>query len=371
MSERTTDHDHRRHRRHRRDRLGATPLVVRTVLLALGAVQALNGLYALLAPRSFFDDFPLGRGWVEALPAYNEHLVRDVGGLFLATAVLLIAAGIYLERRLTLVAALSFLAFSIPHFIFHLLNLEPYDAVDVIGNVVALAITVIAPAWIVLALAGGERGGAGTSRGGAAQASETGANANGRIRAVPDGTGNPLVRYAFRNSRKRDGVVMDPLRVFAHHPLIMSGYGGFELATERAGSVPDRIKSLAELRAAMLCGCEWCLDYGSAVSTAKNIEADDLRALPEYATSDRFDELECLVLDYATGMSQTPAVVSDELFAALAEHFDERQLVELTNQIALENYRARFNWAFGLAGQGYSEGAYCLAPAQPEAAKRG
>jgi len=31
--------------------------------------------------------------------------------------------------------------------------------------------------------------------------------------------------------------------------------------------------------------------------------------------------------------------------------------------IALENYRARFNWAFGLAGQGFSEGAYCVRPA--------
>jgi hypothetical protein len=46
----------------------------------------------------------------------------------------------------------------------------------------------------------------------------------------------------------------------------------------------------------------------------------------------------------------------------LAAHFDEAQLVELTSAIALENYRARFNWAFGLESQGFSEGAYCVAP---------
>jgi hypothetical protein len=61
-------------------------------------------------------------------------------------------------------------------------------------------------------------------------------------------------------------------------------------------------------------------------------------------------------------MSQTPVDVSDELFARLREHLDEAQLVELTSGIAVENYRARFNWAFGLAGQGLSEGAYCLRP---------
>ena len=76
--------------------LGAPDAVFRAVLGVLGAVQLIDGLYALLAPRSFYEDFPFGRGWVEALPAYNEHLVRDVGALFLATAVVLLAAAWFL-----------------------------------------------------------------------------------------------------------------------------------------------------------------------------------------------------------------------------------------------------------------------------------
>jgi hypothetical protein len=59
--------------------------LVRAVLAALGVVQLINGLWALLAPRSFYEEYPFGRGWVELLPAYNEHLMRDVGGLYLAT----------------------------------------------------------------------------------------------------------------------------------------------------------------------------------------------------------------------------------------------------------------------------------------------
>ena len=54
--------------------------------------------------------------------------------------------------------------------------------------------------------------------------------------------------------------------------------------------------------------------------------------------------------------------VSDELFERLRARFDEAQLVELTSVIALENYRARFNWALGIQEEGYSEGAYCVAP---------
>jgi hypothetical protein len=122
---------------------------IRAALVVLGIVQLLDGLYALLAPRSFFDDFPLGRGWVEALPAYNEHLVRDVGGLFIATAVVLLAAARTMDRRLVIVACASFLCFSVPHMIYHLFNLGPYDTFDVVGNVLALSATVLIPAWIL------------------------------------------------------------------------------------------------------------------------------------------------------------------------------------------------------------------------------
>jgi len=65
------------------------------------------------------------------------------------------------------------------------------------------------------------------------------------------------------------------------------------------------------------------------------------------------------VLDYATAISRTPVHVEDELFASLRQHFDERQLVELTNVITLENMRARFNSAFEMTPAGFSEGMVC------------
>jgi alkylhydroperoxidase family enzyme len=333
--------------------LGPPNYVVRAVLGAIGVTQLFNGLLALFAPRTFYDDFPFGRGWVAALPDYNEHLTRDVGSLFLATALILLVAAVRLDRRLVTVALLAYLTFALPHFIYHAFNLEPYGTADAIANTISLALTVLAPAGLLIAM---------RRRPAAPPARSAAASGNGRIAGVPDSTRSPLARIAFRSSRKRGGTVLDPVRIHAHHPTILAGYAGLELATEKATLVPKRLKHLAELRAGMLAGCEWCLDYGSAISAAADVDPEDLQALPAYRTSDRFDELDRLVLDYASGMSQTPVDVSDELFARLREHLDEAQLVELTSGIAIENYRARFNWAFGLAGQGLSEGAYCLRP---------
>ena len=118
----------------------------------------------------------------------------------------------------------------------------------------------------------------------------------------------------------------------------------------------------------MISGCEWCLDFGSAISEEAGVDEEDLRELPTYRSSDRFTELEKLVLDYATGISRSPVDVPDELFDRLRAQLDEAQLVELTSIIALENYRSRFNWAFGIEGQGFSEGAYCVPPEAREAA---
>jgi alkylhydroperoxidase family enzyme len=74
--------------------------------------------------------------------------------------------------------------------------------------------------------------------------------------------------------------------------------------------------------------------------------------------------VEKLVLEYADAMTSTPVEVPDALFARLAERFSQPALVELTSAIAWENYRARFNHAFGIEGENFSAGAVCALPAR-------
>jgi len=68
-----------------------------------------------------------------------------------------------------------------------------------------------------------------------------------------------------------------------------------------------------------------------------------------------FSEMERLVLRYAVRMTETPVEVDDETFDQLRKHFNDRQLVELTSCIAWENYRARFDHAFGIESEGFSQ----------------
>jgi alkylhydroperoxidase family enzyme len=183
-----------------------------------------------------------------------------------------------------------------------------------------------------------------------------------RIEGVPSRRASAVVRLVYRLSRKRFGRDVDPVSVYAHAPGLLIGYGMFEQATAKQGRVEERLKVLAETKAAAVVNCEFCCDIASSIAREAGVSEAQLLALPGYRDSDEFTELERLVLDYATAMSRTPTTVTDELFAALREHLDERQMVELTNVIALENMRARFNSAFDMTPAGFSEGMVCVVP---------
>lgn len=99
---------------------------------------------------------------------------------------------------------------------------------------------------------------------------------------------------------------------------------------------------------------------------ASGISAEQIANLSRYRTDFNFSDLERLVLQYADGVTQTPVDVPAALFARLREKFTEAQLVELTSAIAWENYRARFDHAFGIEAESFSEGAVCALPVRPD-----
>ena len=104
------------------------------------------------------------------------------------------------------------------------------------------------------------------------------------------------------------------------------------------------------------------MDIGSAVSREHGVTAEKLQALADYADSPLFSEEERLILRYADAMTGNPVEVSESLFSELRQCFNESQLVELTSAIAWENYRARFDHAFGIDSENFTKGAVCVLP---------
>lgn len=122
--------------------------VERVALGVIAAIMLPAGLQAAFAPRSFFEDFPLGRGWIaQRGDAYNEHLVRDVGALFLALIV--VTAWTAWRRGPSRPVAVAWLVQGTLHVAYHAGHLDRYDTVDKVGLVGSL---VIVPLLALVAL---------------------------------------------------------------------------------------------------------------------------------------------------------------------------------------------------------------------------
>ena len=129
----------------------------RAALVALAVSAALVGLPALFVPRSFYDDFPFLRHWVDLLPPYNQHLVTDVGGLYLGFAIVFAWAAWRPVRDLVFAASAGWTFAALAHFIYHATHLDNFGTGDAIAELVSLLLVAILPGAAVVGVLAHER----------------------------------------------------------------------------------------------------------------------------------------------------------------------------------------------------------------------
>ncbi len=198
-----------------------------------------------------------------------------------------------------------------------------------------------------------------------------------RIDSVPASKASPVVKLVYRFGPRaikkltgRDpqtGSGIEPIKIWAHQPKMMMGMGKFNQAIRKGKTVDERIRNLVELKGAQMIGCEFCVDLGSQICRNSGFSDDELLALARYESSDQFTDREKSALDYTVAVMRTPVEVTDELFARLQEHFNDKQIVEITALLTLVNLD-RFNAAFGIGSAGFSDGMVCALPDCPNPA---
>ncbi|MFC7342140.1 carboxymuconolactone decarboxylase family protein [Saccharopolyspora griseoalba] len=183
------------------------------------------------------------------------------------------------------------------------------------------------------------------------------------IPGVPAKAANPLVKLFYWYSKRRYGAVLDPLAVMAHHPRLLTAAGMAEAGVEKAATaLPASVRELAVYRVATRLGCSWCVDFGTMLQRNEGLDVDRLKEIDDYATSDKFTEVERLAIAYADAMTAEPMEVTEEQVAELDRRLGHRGVVELTYMISVENQRTRFNHALGLTAQGFTSGEACRVP---------
>lgn len=169
-----------------------------------------------------------------------------------------------------------------------------------------------------------------------------------------------FVRAMTAYSKRAYGKVLEPGLAALHNRRVLWTMVRSERSVARWNTLPAEVASLATMGSAAAIGCSWCMDYGYWEYHAAGVPRELLEAVPQWRTSDVFDDHQRQVLGYAEAMTATPPEVTDEMVEDLRGWLSDAQLVELTALIALENQRSRTNHAFGLTSQGFKE--FCELP---------
>jgi hypothetical protein len=99
------------------------------------------GVVATLAPRTFYDYMP----WVDMVPPFSEHLMRDYGGMNLALGLVTAVGANTMDRRMVRTALAAYLLFAVSHLLFHLTHHDHYRTSQALGEAAALTFAVLLP----------------------------------------------------------------------------------------------------------------------------------------------------------------------------------------------------------------------------------
>jgi hypothetical protein len=116
---------------------------IRVCLAILGLTALSIGLPATFVPETFYTDYPFFTALVKLLPPYNEHLITDVGGLYIGFGLMFAWATFRPSRQLVLPLCWAWIVAQSLHFAFHISNLTGFTTTEATIQQVGLAFYIL------------------------------------------------------------------------------------------------------------------------------------------------------------------------------------------------------------------------------------
>jgi alkylhydroperoxidase family enzyme len=159
--------------------------------------------------------------------------------------------------------------------------------------------------------------------------------------AYPDPARYAREPLAERIKRERGGKLFNLYKMLLHSPSVAEGWLAFLTAVRQKTVVRGRYRELAILRVAVCNGADYEFDAHVPFAIEEGIDQAAVEALRAGRAPDALDAADLAVIAYTDSMTREIRV-PDDVFAQVREHFDEREIVELTATIAAYNCVSRF-----------------------------
>jgi uncharacterized peroxidase-related enzyme len=150
----------------------------------------------------------------------------------------------------------------------------------------------------------------------------------------------------FQMAEASMGFVPRSLYVMGRRPEILRPFSMLAGAVIGPGTVDPGLKQLVAYVASNASGCRYCQAHTSAHAARFGVPPAKIEHAFEFDTQPDFTPAERAALRLARDAAVVPNAVTAGHFAALREHFDEEQIVELVAVVALFGWLNRWNDTF-------------------------
>jgi AhpD family alkylhydroperoxidase len=141
-------------------------------------------------------------------------------------------------------------------------------------------------------------------------------------------------------------------------PQILRPLLALNVPIETSGLEPALIR-LVQMRASQINGCAFCLDMHSKDARAAGEKEQRLYLLEAWRETSIYSDRERAALGWTEAVTRvTEGHVPDDVYAEVAEQFDEQELAALTLAVVAINSFNRLNVAFRIEGGSYQPGMF-------------
>ena len=149
---------------------------------------------------------------------------------------------------------------------------------------------------------------------------------------------NPFIRLMLAAARRRYGKEPTAFRVlYPRFPWLALVSAVLYSVLEFATRIGVDLASLLQVSTSMRNGCTFCSDIVMAEAARRRVGRERFAALLEFESSPLFTPREKAALAYTSAIAES-LHVSDAVWARLAQHFSERERIEIVWVCAVERY---------------------------------
>jgi alkylhydroperoxidase family enzyme len=151
-----------------------------------------------------------------------------------------------------------------------------------------------------------------------------------RISLIEEAAHPELAELIARIKAGRRGGLLNVYKLLLHSPALAQTWFDHNGAVRWHTKLSGRLREIIIIRVAHLNGVDYVLaQHVPGLAVAEGLTLAECEALANWRATDLFDRRERAALGYAEAMTLSTSV-SDEVFADVRRHFDDREIVDLS-----------------------------------------